>query len=251
MSFSRLFSRLVKAAFPSEGKKTTARVSSQRDGTHNLDETVSENKIKLSKPISQSAAQSYSDRIVKLMTETVGKRRMGIIDTIISPLTGRTVREDISTTNVDIHVPTDEAEEDEGLVSETNLFGKILLKDGRAVSPSNLRAMLEQATRKNTTEDMQTPGAPLKYRTGRFANSIRIDKLKLQDSDSNNPKLTAEYSYMERPYSVFDPKVSTYRGLSLRPYRGARSPTRIIPNALDEAKRELISSRYAFFIKKR
>lgn len=111
---------------------------------------------------------------------------------------------------------------------------------GKYTSATNLRNLLQILTTKYVLEDMTRANAPLKYRTGRFANSVAVKEPAL------SPKATQVslfYTYMLRPYSVFDPRFGNSRGT-----RG-RNPQRIIGEALDKAARDIIHARYHVVIK--
>lgn len=128
--------------------------------------------------------------------------------------------------------------------------GQIRGISGRYISQSNFKSALELLAKAYLIKDMQAIGAPLKFRTGRFANSLKIKDALLRDQKSNEaPELDVTYNYMTRPYSVFDPRISTYRNLSLRPFRGARNPQRLIGEAIAKALRDLIHSRYRLVVK--
>lgn len=121
---------------------------------------------------------------------------------------------------------------------------------GRFISQSNFKSALEILAKAYLIRDMQSAGAPLKYRTGRFANSLKIkDALQKQTRVGDAPQLDVSYTYMTRPYSVFDPRISTYRKLSLRPFKGARNPQRLIGDAIAKALRDLVHSRYKLVVR--
>lgn len=128
--------------------------------------------------------------------------------------------------------------------------GSIRGATGRYISQSNFKSALELLAKAYLIRDMQSAGAPLKFRTGRFANSLKIkDALQKEPIGSNPPELNVSYTYMLRPYSVFDPRVSTYRRLSLTPFRGARNPQLLIGEAIAKALRDLVHSRYSLVVK--
>lgn len=106
---------------------------------------------------------------------------------------------------------------------------------GKFTSASMLRNLLQILTTKYILEDMARANAPLKYRTGRFANSVKLKDPVL------TPKATQVslfYTYMLRPYSVFDPRFGNVRATP------GRNPQRIIGEAVDKAARDLIHARY-------
>lgn len=257
MGFSRIFNNIIRSVFSSkedDAPKQSKIVSqTQRDASDRLDETVSESHMRFQGGIKEEDLKPYRENMVSGIVTAMNRKKLTIIDTIMANLTGKKkVPEDVATNEIQGYVPLEKFEEE--AEPKTTLYNKIQLKDGRFVSPSHLRAILERATISQLSSDMSRPSAPLKYRTGRFANSVRIDSIYVtQDGflSNNKENIHVDYSYMESPYSVFDPSVSTYRGLSLRPYRGARSPTRLIPKAMETARLDLISPRYDFFINKR
>lgn len=114
---------------------------------------------------------------------------------------------------------------------------------GMFVSNSNMMSMLEILSKMYLTQDMKKASAPLKWRTGRFANSIEVKSLQLR-TEGKNIEAVISYNYMTRPYSVFNPAISSYRKLSLRPFAGARNPQKLIGEALAKAARDLIHSKY-------
>ena len=111
---------------------------------------------------------------------------------------------------------------------------------GKYSSATNLRNLLQILTTKYVLEDMGRGNAPLKYRTGRFANSVVVKNPVL------SPKATQVslfYTYMLKPYSVFDPRFGNTRASH------GRNPQRIIGEALDKAARDLIHARYNVVVK--
>lgn len=118
---------------------------------------------------------------------------------------------------------------------------------GRFASNLNMRSALELLAKHYLAMEMQKGSAHLKWRTGRFANSLKIKTLGVINTsgvDSVNPQANISYNYMRRPYAVFDPAVSTYHKLSLKPFSGARNPQRLIGEAIAKAARDLLYSKY-------
>lgn len=116
-------------------------------------------------------------------------------------------------------------------------------RDGRGkfVSEMNLRNALKLATIANVVQDMKSPGNNgLVYRTGRLQYSIDLKPLTLKDN-----KLSIFYTYMVRPYSVFDPQVSRYRDLS----SSSRNPQKLITEQLQKQATQLGIRRYKLDIK--
>lgn len=132
----------------------------------------------------------------------------------------------------------DPAEDDPDAAS-----GVIRGQSGMFVSNSNMMSMLEILSKMYLTQDMKKANAPLKWRTGRFANSLEVKSLLIK-TEGREVQAIISYNYMTRPYSVFNPAISTYRKLSLRPFAGARNPQKLIGEALAKAARDLIHSKY-------
>ena len=117
------------------------------------------------------------------------------------------------------------------------------LRDGRGrfVSEVNLRNALKLATISNVVAEMKSPGTSgLVYRTGRLQYSVDLKPLVLK-----NNTLSVFFTYMVRPYSVFDPHVSRYRGLS----SNQRNPQKLITEQLQKQAAQLGLTRYKIDIK--
>lgn len=111
---------------------------------------------------------------------------------------------------------------------------------GKFTSATNLRSLLQILVKKYILEDMTRDSAPLKYRTGRFANTVELKNPAL------SPKATQVslfYTYMLHPYSVFDPRFGNK--LASR----GRNPQRIIGEALEKAARDIIHAKYHVVIR--
>jgi hypothetical protein len=132
-------------------------------------------------------------------------------------------------------------------VDESTLEGGqhlVEVKSGKYRRIGTLRPLLEELFKLYVVKDMTRRGAPLKFQTGRFANSAEITSFKASTRNSKTPYLSLAYTYMVAPYSVFDPAQSNYRGLS----SVGRNPQRILGQALRKAATDLISSRYKITI---
>lgn len=117
------------------------------------------------------------------------------------------------------------------------------LRDGRGrfVSEVNLRNALKLATISNVVAEMKSPGTSgLVYRTGRLQYSVDLKPLVLK-----NNTLSVFYTYMVRPYSVFDPHVSRYRRLS----SSQRNPQKLITEQIQKQAAQLGLTRYKIDIK--
>lgn len=113
-------------------------------------------------------------------------------------------------------------------------------KGGAKRRTTTLRPLLQELMQRYVVNDMTRPAAPLRFRTGRFANSTTVLDIKTVKRKNLPDTLSIYYTYMIEPYSVFDPAISNYRGLS----SAGRNPQRIIGQALQNAARDIISARY-------
>lgn len=245
MALGDLTRKIVKEQLESAGatanKKNTV-VYTVETGLQDTtrDGTVAVTSFKFSKPVSEDYLNVRADSILKAVTASLDiTGDTGILENLIREVAGKgsKVGRKRSTGRVEVNFgdPTD-ADGYEGSVTGAS---------GRFVSNTNMRSILELVAKEYLIKDMKKSGAPLKYRTGRFANSLKIKDLLISEQvGSNQPNLQVTYNYMVNPYSVFNPAVSTYRGLSLRPYAGARNPQKLIGNAIAKAARDLIHSRY-------
>ena len=111
---------------------------------------------------------------------------------------------------------------------------------GKFTNATNLRSLLQILVRKYILEDMTRASAPLKYRTGRFANTVELKNPAL------SPKATQVslfYTYMIKPYSVFDPRFGNAKASP------GRNPQRIIGEALEKAAKDIIHAKYRVVVR--
>ena len=119
---------------------------------------------------------------------------------------------------------------------KTESEGTFQSQNGRFISEVNLRNLMQQLMFENIVNKMHNPtGGELRYRTGRFSENVFLRPMVLRGNT-----VSLFYTYMVRPYSVFDPKVSDYHNLSSE----ARNPQRLISNAIQSQARTLMLSRY-------
>ena len=111
---------------------------------------------------------------------------------------------------------------------------------GRFSNATNLRSLLQILVKKYILEDMTRANATLKYRTGRFANTV---ELKTPALSPKATQVSLFYTYMLHPYSVFDPRFGNPLASS------GRNPQRIIGEALEKAARDIIHARYNIVIR--
>lgn len=212
------------------------------------DGTVSSATFSFSKPVSMDLLNTQLPGILKHLSSSLSIDDMGIdtLNAAFTAIVGKNFKSKVGRkrTSGTVQVNFGDPSDGEGNANPTRGA------NGRFVSNSNMRSLLELLAKSYLIKDMQKAGAPLKFRTGRFANSLKIKELLIKDNDTGRPPdLSVTYNYMLRPYSVFNPAVSTYRQLSLRPFRGARNPQKLIGEAIAKAIRDLIHSRYNAVVK--
>jgi hypothetical protein len=99
---------------------------------------------------------------------------------------------------------------------------------GQFTSPMHIQALLNAKIKETVAENMGKGGA-LVYRTGRFADSVTVDKV----MQSRQGALTAYYTYMKAPYQTFE------RGFKQGSAR--RDPRKLISASIREIARETLS----------
>ena len=111
-----------------------------------------------------------------------------------------------------------------------NLGAVVRIRDakGQFTSPMHIQAILN-AKIKETVADNMGKGGALVYRTGRFADSVTVDKV----MQSRQGTLTAFYTYMKAPYQTFE------RGFKQGSLR--RDPRKLISASIREIARETLS----------
>jgi len=114
------------------------------------------------------------------------------------------------------------------------------MRDGSKRRTTTLQPLLREIMQRYATNDMTRPNAPLKFRTGRFVKSTDVTRISTVKVSGGRDTLSLFYTYMLQPYEVFDPAISSYRGLS----SAGRNPQRIIGQALQNAAKDVISDRY-------
>lgn len=198
--------------------------------------------FKFSKPVSADYLESVTPKIFELINTSYDvDQEMDSLALVFARILGMGQmskigkKRTIGTVRVSLGDP---AEDDTDAY-----FGPIQGQSGMFVSNSNMMSMLEILAKMYLTQDMKKAGAALKWRTGRFANSMEVKSLEVRGQGKKIEAIIS-YNYMTRPYSVFNPAVSTYRKLSLTPFAGARNPQELIGNALAKAARDLVHSRY-------
>lgn len=219
---------------------TTGLIDPERDGT------IASVSFSFTKPVSEDLLQTQSAAILKRVVDSLDLNTDAqIVNALYAKLLGGKAAAKIGKkkTRGNVQVNFGDPSDANGEA------GSIRGVTGRFISQSNFKSALELLAKAYLIRDMQSAGAPLKFRTGRFANSLKIKDSLLKDPRGNDaPELNVTYNYMTRPYSVFDPRVSHYRRLSLRPFKGARNPQLLIGDAIAKALRDLVHSRYRLVV---
>lgn len=219
----------------------TGLIDPERDGT------IASVSFSFTKPVSEDLLMTQTAAILNKVTQSLDiNTDAQVVNALFAKLLGQKSAAKIGKkrTRGNVQVNFGDPEDAEGEA------GSIRGISGRYISQSNFKSALELLAKAYLIKDMQSPGAPLKFQTGRFANSLKIkDVVQRQQKAGEAPELNVSYNYMTRPYSVFDPRVSTYRNLSLRPFRGARNPQKLIGDAIAKALRDIIHSRYRLIVR--
>lgn len=193
--------------------------------------------FKLSKPLPEAEAASRGKHILSKVAASLDARQLGVVDALLAqyglgPKVGK--KKTVGTVQVRLG---DHLEEGRSVGINT--------VKGKLISATNIKSLLEIAAKNYLIADMQKANAPLKYRTGRFANSLDVSSVRLQDNSiGETPHLSIFYTYMTYPYATFDPMKSTRPAMYTRPSYGARNPQLLMGNALAKAARDIIHTRY-------
>ena len=99
---------------------------------------------------------------------------------------------------------------------------------GQFTSPMNIQAILNAKIKEQVADNMGKGGA-LVYRTGRFAQSVSVNKV----MQSRQGTLTAYYTYMKAPYQTFE------RGFKQGSLR--RDPRKLISSSIREIAAESLN----------
>lgn len=194
--------------------------------------------FRLSKPVPEEELGPRERNILQAVADGLDTSSLGIVDSILARYgLAESVGRRRTRGRVNVHLGQSD-EEDLGT-------GAINTRRGRFISNTNLQSLLEIIAKNYLIQDMRRPNAPLKYRTGRFANSLNITSVGLDAADTGRqPRVSIFYTYMTNPYAVFDPMRSTRPALYNRPSPGARNPQVHIGDAIAKAARDVIHSRY-------
>lgn len=239
MAFSAMLQEIIHRDLDDRSKKSsdnkveyTVTTTDAREGA-----TSAELHFKFSKPIAQKDAELRSKSILRHVANSLSTRQLGVVDAILAQygLKGKVGKKrTVGTVKVRL-----------GDFEEEGAAGTLHTVRGKLISQTNLRSLLEVVAKEYLIKDMKRASAPLKYRTGRFANSLTVRSANIQDTDAGaKPHISIFYSYMMNPYGTFDPLRSTRPAMYNNPTYGARNPQTHIGDALAKAARDIIHSRY-------
>lgn len=209
--------------------------------------------LKLAKPLTEAQLVPRSKSILKDLADSLGATNIGIVDAILAELGIKTKRVGRKRVIGDVSVNT-------GVVEPEDPGSSDYIKSvsGQTTDVRKLQGILELVAKKYLIKAMKEPNAPLKYRTGRFANSMRITSLAGSDLDAladsvgttknrvnrKKPRVSVLYTYMTYPYATFDPRVSSRPEMYMKPFYGARNPQILIGEAIAKAARDLLYKGY-------
>lgn len=111
--------------------------------------------------------------------------------------------------------------------------GKVDQKAGS--NPMALKALLNEMLPQTVSQNMVSPA--LQYRTGRFANSVRVDNI-TQGPRGGNTMIEA--SYMSNPYETFAP--------GGKMYTSQRDPEKLIKRSIRQVATSLVGARFGIEI---
>jgi hypothetical protein len=180
---------------------------------------------------------SMKDEVTDLVKSVIHKESARLLDLgVIASKIADTIVGEATTKSTPVHSKLVKKLAGRATASSNAGVERLRDKSGSFISKTNLISLMQAHVVSQLAKDMKEPNAPLKYRSGRFANSVRI----LNVQALTGRKLEVVYDYKKRPYSVFDPAVSTYMNLSLNPGRGLRNPRRLIGSALGTVAKKLV-----------
>ncbi|QIG66337.1 tail completion or Neck1 protein [Vibrio phage Athena] len=244
MAISQMLENIIRRELDdrsSKGTKRQVKYDVQTDDTRE-ESNVATISFKFSKPLAQAEASDRGKNVLAGVAKNLNTHQLGIVDAILAQygLTKSVGRKRArGTVNVRLG----------DYLEEGRSLGVNTVK-GKMISQTNLRSLLEILAKDYLIRDMKKANAPLKYRTGRFANSLDVRSVRIQDTDTGRkPELSIFYNYMTYPYATFDPKKSTRPAMYNRPSYGARNPQVLIGDALAKAARDIIHSRYRIDIR--
>ncbi|AFB84003.1 hypothetical protein VPT02_154 [Vibrio phage VPT02] len=218
------------------GNKRQVRYDVTTDDSRS-DNNVATISFKFSKPLAENEARERGGHVLRRVADNLDARQLGVVDAILAQY-GLADSVGRKRSKGSVQVRLGDYLEEGRTVGINTIRGKL-------ISENNLKGLLEIVAKDYLIRDMKKPNAPLKYRTGRFANSLDVRSVRIQDNDrGRKPQLSIFYSYMTYPYATFDPMKSTRPAMYMRPSFGARNPQTHIGEALAKAARDIIHTRY-------
>lgn len=239
-----MMEKIIKKELDDRAARGTNRLVSYTVETDDkrVEENVATISFKFSKPLAQGEALTRSSSILSDVAKSLNARQLGVVDAILSQyrLTKSVGKK---RTSGKVKVRFGDYLEEGRSVGVNTVSGKL-------ISENNLRSLLEIAAKNYLIRNMKKPDAPLKYKTGRFANSLDVRSVRVLDTEKGiKPEMSIFYTYMTYPYATFDPKKSSRPAMYTRPSYGARNPQLLIGDALAKAARDIIHARYNINVK--
>lgn len=235
---SSFFESILSGELDKEGRETGL----ERKQTSSASYSVSVQDQRGSNPISVSfnfkkapINEIQADGVLSVISENLDTVGIDLAETILRRF-ARVGKDSPTRKTGSVKLSYYESEDRPGAAAREskNQYG-IQTTSGKFVSQVNLRSMLQVAMWKYIIEDMKQPDAPLKFRTGRFASSAKLSTVRLSEKAT---QVSLYFTYMMRPYAVFDPRYGNKLASS------GRNPQRIIGEALEKAAKDIIHARY-------
>lgn len=254
---SKFFEEIIKRSIDnvSEPDNNEATYSIETTDKRDIRAVVS---IKLKNPVSTVDVLAKRNSLLKNISENLVSQNLGIVDSFLAELGIKSSRVGKKRVSGNVGINLGDTDEEAPSINDSVTADRIRTLSGRDADLRSLQGTLELLAKEYLIKEMRKPSAPLKYRTGRFANSLRVTSMTAEQIDqtardvkttrrssaSRKPRLSIMYTYMTYPYATFDPLVSTRPEMYLRPYYGARNPRALIGEAIAKAARDLLYNGY-------
>lgn len=197
--------------------------------SRNPTESVAQVSFKFKKPV--SGDDVYVDSLINSVQDSIANGSLDVMTRILQSLgmaPTKTKSKKASSVNANIGKY--------GRYRKSKSDASLRDGKGKFISEINLRNALKLATIANVVSEMKSPSSTgLQYRTGRLQYSVDLKPLRLKSGT-----LSIFYTYMVRPYSVFDPSVSRYNKLS----SNQRNPQKLISEQVQKQATQLGIRRY-------
>lgn len=119
--------------------------------------------------------------------------------------------------------------------------GSLLNSNSRYQSIFSLKNFIETQMKANVAAEMSGNPSALKNRTGRFFNSIALDRIAVSPKAQ---QVSLYFSYLYYPYQVFEPGLPSKHPNKTALATEGRNPRRLISVNLREAAVKILNSRY-------